>query len=169
MQYIDEAKLIKDPEILELIKKKLMPDDVLRAVEIINRDGMPYTANFMIGFPDEKDEDVYKTMQLITDMKPEWIAAASVVPYPETEMYDKNPNLVDKAKLWPYCNWSPFDPKFLCNEKGDRYFGPSAEAIKSFYSLIQKINDHEPTPGTFSTISRDPESVTNNSVLSDQL
>jgi hypothetical protein len=141
------------PRMLEITKKKITPDQVLRAVEILNNAEIPYTANFMIGYPGETDDDIELTMKLIRQMAPRRVLAGSVVPYPSTALHDENPEFIKSAQAWPLCRWSPFDPAFLCDEDGNRISGPSRSAIRAFYELIESVNDHTPTPGTFSTVS----------------
>ncbi|MBN2446798.1 MAG: radical SAM protein [Phycisphaerae bacterium] len=139
------------PRLLELMKKRITRDQVLRAVEILDKAQLPYTANFMIGYPGETDDDVQLTIDLIDLMRPQRVLAGSVVPYPGSELHNTNPEFVARARRWPACRWSPFDPGFLCEDNGDRVQGPSAAAIKAFYDLVERVNDHAPTPGTFTT------------------
>ena len=139
------------PRLLKLMKKRITVDEVLRAVEILDEAELPYTANFMIGYPGETDDDVRLTLDLIDKMQPQRVLAGSVVPYPGSELNEAHPEFVKRARRWPNCRWSPFDPGFLRETNGDRIDGPSSAAIQAFYDLVERINDHAPTPGTFTT------------------
>ncbi len=141
------------PQVLKAIRKKITREQVLQAVEILNDAGVPYTANFMVGFPNETDDDVEQTLDLMDQMRPSRVLAGSVVPYPHTELHDAFPEFTDAARRWPLCQWSPFDPRFLRDEHGHRINGPSADALNAFFTYIENVNNHAPTPGTFSTVS----------------
>lgn len=141
------------PNILKATRKKITREQVLQAVTILNDAGVPYTANFMIGFPNETDDDVEQTLDLMDQMRPSRVLAGSVVPYPHTELHDAFPDFTDAARRWPLCQWSPFDPRFLRDDNGRRIQGPSVAALNRFFEYIDCINNHAPTPGTFSTVS----------------
>lgn len=141
------------PRILQQMRKRITPDQVLACVAILNRAGLPYTANFMVGFPGETNDDVAETRSLIDAMAPQRVLAGSVVPYPGTAVHDENPAFVEAAKRWPASRWSPFDGGFLCDEAGNRIQGPDAATCRGFFDHIEGINDHAPTAGTFSTVS----------------
>lgn len=139
------------PALLQVMRKRITVDQVLRAVDVLNAAELPYTANFMIGYPGETDDDVQMTMHLIRRMQPRRVLAGSVVPYPGSELHVAHPGFVLRAVQWPRCRWSPFDPGFLREPNGDRVQGPSAAAVAAFYELVEQINDHAPTGGTFTT------------------
>ncbi|MDD4888455.1 MAG: B12-binding domain-containing radical SAM protein [Phycisphaerae bacterium] len=142
------------PRVLELMKKGVDPEVFLRAAEVLDAANMPYTVNFMIGYPGETDEDAGETMELIRRMAPKRVLAGAVVPYHGTELHDSRADVVREANKFPFCRWSPFDPAFLCDKRGNRFAGPSAAALKEFYGLVESANNHAPTPGTFSSISK---------------
>lgn len=141
------------PRVLQAIRKRITPEQVLKAVDIINAADLAYTANFMIGFPGETDDDVQQTLDLIEKMKPSRILAGSVVPYPNTALHRDNPAFVEAARRWPYSQWSPFNGDFLTDDQGNRIQGPSRDAQQAFFDVVEKVNDHHATPGTFSTVS----------------
>lgn len=138
------------PRIIKKMKKGIELENVLEVVDLLNREKLPYSAYFMIGYPGETDEDVKMSIELMKKMNPQRISGYSVVPYHNTELHASNPDFVNAALAWPFCRWSPSDPGFLCDIAGNRVQGPSAKAVNEFYDLIETINDHEPTPGTFS-------------------
>jgi len=138
--------------IRKLMKKNLKIDDVLKGVELLRQHDMPYTANFMIGFPSETNDDVDDSMAVIKAMKPERISCASMVPYHGTELYIKNPKFVEAANNWNFCQWSPFNPTFLTDKEGNRIDGPSFDKINQIYEMVENINDHVSSKKTFSTV-----------------
>lgn len=142
------------PRVLGLMKKKVDPSAFLRAAEILDRSNMPYTVNFMVGYPGETNDDAGQTIELIRRMAPKRVLAGAVVPYHGTELHDTRADVVREAGKYPFCRWSPFDPKFLIDKHGGRFAGPDAATLKEFYDLVESVNDHAPTPGTFSSVSR---------------
>ena len=73
------------PKILLAMKKHVTVEQIRQAVDILNAASVPYTANFMIGYPGETDADAALTVELIHQLAPRRVLAGSVVPYPGTE------------------------------------------------------------------------------------
>jgi anaerobic magnesium-protoporphyrin IX monomethyl ester cyclase len=76
------------PTILKQIKKGYSVEQVLQAFGWINKLGLKSRAGFMIGFPDETEEDIEKTLKLSIEINPTHAYFQSYVAFPRSELYD---------------------------------------------------------------------------------
>ncbi len=92
------------PAILKMIHKGETNDDVIRAVNLLRDQGIRSHAFFMIGFPDERPEDIELSKKLILDARPDHVEINMVTPYPGTEIFDKlmpeDPIEIDRWYRW---------------------------------------------------------------------
>ncbi|MDD5053847.1 MAG: radical SAM protein [Candidatus Nanoarchaeia archaeon] len=95
------------PKILKKIKKNIRIKDVKNAVKNAKKAGIRFVeCTFMIGsHPDEKIEDVEKSIKLMHELMPDFLAFSILCPFPGTEIYD----ILIKSKLLPKNpDWSQF-------------------------------------------------------------
>ncbi len=80
------------PRTLKLIKKDLMPHDIIRAAELGNKYNLPVRISFMFGIPGETVEDMMMTKDLILKLLDYPSVSVSgpklYTPYPGTESYN---------------------------------------------------------------------------------
>ncbi len=76
------------PRILKVLKKGTTPDDVKRAFSICRSLGIRTLANFMIGNPEEKVEDLEMSYRLARIIKPDHVVVTFTTPMPGSELYD---------------------------------------------------------------------------------
>jgi anaerobic magnesium-protoporphyrin IX monomethyl ester cyclase len=92
------------PAILKMIHKGETNEDVIRAVNLLRDRGIRSHAFFMIGFPDERPEDIELSKRLILDARPDHVEINMVTPYPGTEIFDKlipeDPMEIDRWYRW---------------------------------------------------------------------
>jgi len=74
------------PKIQRLIKKNLPTETVRRAVAMARRVGIVTTVYFMIGFPEETEEDIQLSLKAMEDIKPDYAIWGILTPYPGTEI-----------------------------------------------------------------------------------
>ena len=90
--------------ILKLIQKDETTEDMLKAVKVLKKVKLPFTAYFMAGFPSETEEDLKETINFARKIDADYYAISIVAPYYGTKMYydlmDLNYKL-DK-KPWEY-------------------------------------------------------------------
>ena len=129
------------PRVLGLAQQSIDPEHFLRAGELLDQAGMPYGVTTRIGYPGETDEDVSLTANLVSQLAARRVWAGAVVPYHGTALHDRRPDIVARAGKWPFCRWSPFDPTFLCDRKGNRIAGPTAAAIREFYTQVESAKE----------------------------
>lgn len=77
-----------DDEILKTIGKSITVDQVRSAIKMIKGAGIAVDAYFILGHPDETEEQVKKTVDLAVELNSDTIAVGLMVPYPGTRVYE---------------------------------------------------------------------------------
>lgn len=80
-------------KILKKIKKGITAEKVKKTVKLIKKVGLKFTVSLLIGFPDETEEDIRKTMDLALELDADYYSLSILTPYFGTEMYD---NFIEK-------------------------------------------------------------------------
>jgi hypothetical protein len=73
--------------ILDRVKKKLRVEEIVRRCAWINREGIPWSAFLVVGFPFETMDDLEMTEELIYRIRPTFISVNRFTPYPGTEIF----------------------------------------------------------------------------------
>ena len=71
-----------------VIKKPISRERILRGFDLLRKYKIRSGANYIIGVPDETEEDVWETIHLNREIDPASIAANYFVPFIGTELYD---------------------------------------------------------------------------------
>jgi radical SAM superfamily enzyme YgiQ (UPF0313 family) len=79
--------------ILGIINKGLNREKVLRGISMIRKNGINFNAFFMLGFPDETEEDILETLALMQNKAMGTIILSIFTPYPGTELYQRATDL----------------------------------------------------------------------------
>lgn len=74
---------------LKYIKKEINLDDVRRASKILNKLNINWNAYFIVGFPEETEEEILQTWNFMKEIKPNRLFLSVFSPFPGTELYDK--------------------------------------------------------------------------------
>ncbi len=92
------------PRMLKLIRKGETNEDVKRAVGLLRDAGIKSHAFFMIGLPDETEEDVDLSKRLIQEAGFDHVEINMVTPYPGTDIFEKlmpeDPSEIDRWYRW---------------------------------------------------------------------
>lgn len=73
--------------ILERIRKGITLEQAEDAFRLARKYGITSLADFMIGHPDERIEDVHVTLRFARKLRPDFIQFSVTTPYPATELY----------------------------------------------------------------------------------
>jgi radical SAM superfamily enzyme YgiQ (UPF0313 family) len=73
--------------ILKSMNKQLDIETIKKSVQAIKDANLRVTASFMIGFPDEREEEILQTIQFSKDLELNSSQFFYVAPEPRTEMY----------------------------------------------------------------------------------
>lgn len=76
------------PQILKQIKKDYSVEQVQSAFDLFHTLNINTTAGFMIGFPDETEDDIQKSFNLAIQIKPNHAYFQAYVAFPRGELYD---------------------------------------------------------------------------------
>jgi len=77
-----------DAESLEKIGKRVGPDDVVAAVDLVKSRGIRCTGFFMVGFPWEDEALIEKTADFATSLGLEAVSLFSATPLPGTKLWE---------------------------------------------------------------------------------
>lgn len=73
--------------VLERMNKRITLDQVRAAARLFRKTGLHWTGYFLIGTPGETEEDIYKTLDFMYEVKPDFAAIGVYEPFPETVMF----------------------------------------------------------------------------------
>jgi radical SAM superfamily enzyme YgiQ (UPF0313 family) len=82
-----------------LLNKRLTNKEILDKINLLKRHRMKIVTTFMIGLPDETEDDILQSVALCRAIAPDWVLLSVFCPYPGTSMYD---DLVSQQKLDPF-------------------------------------------------------------------
>lgn len=95
-------------KLLTVIKKGVTVDQTFRAFSLCKANGMRTFANILLNLPDETEDDLAKTHELLAKIKPTYISVGVTQPYPGTEFYNKFLHV--KINKKEYCNLNRLSP-----------------------------------------------------------
>jgi radical SAM superfamily enzyme YgiQ (UPF0313 family) len=90
--------------ILGLLKKNFTADDVRRAVKMAHKAGLETDGMFMIGLPEETEDDIKRTIDFAIELGMRYSIFNIFVPYPGCELYD----VLSKQNKIHFKHWSDF-------------------------------------------------------------
>lgn len=73
--------------VLDLVKKKLKVEAIIKRTKWLNDRGIPWSAFFVAGFPFETIDDLKMTEELIYKIRPTFVSLNQLTPYPGTAIY----------------------------------------------------------------------------------
>jgi len=76
------------PKVIEILRKKITPEQVEHAFSLAKKVGLRRLATFMLGNPKEEWEDLKMTESLAKKIRPDYVSFFYTVPYPGTKLYD---------------------------------------------------------------------------------
>lgn len=124
--------------ILDIMNKKITLSMVERAVEVLKENGIKALAFFMIGIPDETEDDVMRTMAFMKKLPVDFISLSVFTPLPRSVLFDR---CVELGLVSPETDWSGFD-----YQSPENYFCPSirrerfAELVQTCSALVDSLN-----------------------------
>ena len=125
------------PRVLKMIKKRIDHEKVRAAAEMFNKYGLFWSSYFMMGLPDETEEDILSTVRFMKEVNPDYASISVYEPYPGTEMFETG---VELGLVKPQMNWPEYfdrppdeyylkDPRKRTNTISHERFEAICEAV----------------------------------------
>ena len=93
--------------LLSASHKNISIQEIKQGAAILNKLGQKWSAFFMLGFPDESEEEIEMTKQLIQEIKPTYVSMSILAPYPGCQYYYE---LKDMGAINEGSDWNRYDP-----------------------------------------------------------
>ncbi|HIE43398.1 MAG TPA: radical SAM protein [Candidatus Omnitrophica bacterium] len=124
-------------KILKVLKKGITLEDAKRAFRTTKEVGMSTLAYFMIGSPEEKREEILKTLEFARELNPDFVHITITTPFPGTELYRMGLKKGIIRDFWREFSKDP-DPDFPVQYWEEYLSGEELQkllryAYKSFY------------------------------------
>jgi len=107
MNYLKIGIETGSPRLLKATNKNVTLEQIKRGAKLLNRLNQKWSAFFMIGFPDETEEEIFLTWKLIKEINPTYISMSILVPYPGCKDYY---DLEKIGAIQENSNWNLYDP-----------------------------------------------------------
>jgi radical SAM superfamily enzyme YgiQ (UPF0313 family) len=95
------------PRLLQATNKNITLEQIRRGAAILNRIKQKWSAFFMLGYPDEKEEEIRKSWDLIREIRPTYVSMSILAPYPGCRIYY---DLEEKGIIGEDTDWNLYDP-----------------------------------------------------------
>ncbi len=120
------------PRILHYMNKNITLAQIRESAEILHRNGIAWSAYFMLGVPVETEESIQETLALIREIQPPFVTLARFSPLPGTPMYKEvvEYGLLDENTT----DWS-----WAANQSMDRAFVKDMDQTR-FLSLMHEVS-----------------------------
>jgi radical SAM superfamily enzyme YgiQ (UPF0313 family) len=107
-------------KILDIMKKNINMERARQTIQNCKKAGIEAYCDYMLGFPEETEEDVEKSIDSAIYLNPDFIQVSYTIPYPGTRMYSDSlgkgillyPNMWDK-----YCSCEPMIKNHVSPER----------------------------------------------------
>lgn len=122
-----------DNDILRAIGKGESTDDFQRAADLLNKHGVEWKAYCIMGFPQDTEETIMKTISFIKSLKPFRITLSFFTPYQGTDLYEqvKEMGLIDDT----------YDISLFSHQSPYNYFCPKISRER--YVELKKIVEED--------------------------
>lgn len=92
--------------ILDIMNKKTTISMIEHSVNILKKNGINAIAFFMIGLPDETEDDIKKTISLMKELPLDFMALSVFTPLPKSVLFDR---CIELGLINQETDWSKFD------------------------------------------------------------
>ena len=125
--------------VLQQIQKDETKDDMRRGAAMLKEAGVPFTAYFMAGFPEETDDDLRQTIEFAKEIDADYYSLSVLAPYYGTKMYY---DLVEQGHELEKKPW-----EYFFHQTGELMVNNtiSPGALKEYLSLTELNREKDPT------------------------
>ena len=96
-----------DQETLDKVNKEITVADSKRAIELIAEHGMISETSFVLGFADETQESIERTLELAREFNPDNAHFLAITPWPYSEYYQEVKDLI---QIYDYRKYNLIEP-----------------------------------------------------------
>lgn len=107
------------PKILKLVNKMITVDETVTAFDLCRKYGLRTFANLLLNMPQENEEDIELSHQLLNRIRPTYVSIGLTQPYPGTAIYKALGKKIDKTDYHLLDREFPPDEYRLCSHKLD--------------------------------------------------
>ncbi|NOZ22683.1 MAG: radical SAM protein [Planctomycetes bacterium] len=127
---------------LRIMKKQVDIDKVRKAIALVRREGMQVITTFLVGTPDETEEDIRKTIRLVRELKHDLVYVNTYVPYPGSEMHEqvKRLGLIGDRPDWSKLSHASSRSWFAVNIPPERFRSLQQELFKAAYERNTRLS-----------------------------
>ena len=148
-------------KVLDYLKRGYQLESVMKNLREVRSSGLEMVGWFIVGSPVETREDFEQSLKLARELKLEYIAVSTLVPYPNTELYELEKDHIEFSLLPYSCEFKDqagtereaefyrryyLTPSFILGKMGNfvRYPSESFKASRDFlrYAVASKRDPH---------------------------
>jgi len=135
-------------KILADTDKGITHDQIRKAARLLNKNHIFWSGYFMIGLPEETEEDIQKTMEFIREVRPYYGGLGVYNPFPRTKLFDQGVELglLERQRtVEHFLKTNPKDLFFLDPKRrmvhipGDRFEKISQDASTFFHKYNTNV------------------------------
>ena len=107
MNYLKIGIETGSERILKATNKNITLEQIKKGAAVLNKLKQKWSAFFMIGFPDESEEEIKMSLNLIEEIQPTYVSMSVLAPYPGCQIYyelEKSGNISENS------DWNLYDP-----------------------------------------------------------
>jgi radical SAM superfamily enzyme YgiQ (UPF0313 family) len=126
--------------LLKATHKNITLAQIREGAAVLRRLGQRWSAFFMLGYPDETEEEMRQSRELIEEIRPTYVSMSVLVPYPGCETYFQ---LERDGVLTAEADWNLYDP-FSLYAHASRVF-PLEEfqrKVRETMAFVDRYNLH---------------------------
>lgn len=138
-------------KVLDYLKRGYQLERVMDNLREVRKSGLEMVGWFIVGSPVEEREDFEKSLRLARELKLEYIAVSTLVPYPNTELYELEKDNIDFSLLPYRCRFKNqattareaefyrryyLSPAFVASKVGNLARHPR-ETLKAFAEFVR--------------------------------
>lgn len=107
MNYLKIGIETGSERILKATNKHITLEQIKKGAAILNRLNQKWSAFFMIGYPDESEEEIKMSLRLIEEIQPTYVSMSVLAPYPGCQIYY---DLEKTGDISENSDWNLYDP-----------------------------------------------------------
>jgi len=126
-----------DDKILHLLKKNITVEQISKAIKIIRKYPIKVRCFFMMGYPFDTEDLMYKNIRFIEDNRLDNVVTCNLIPFPGTELYENRSDFgitsIKRDACMNFASHIKLAPNFLCDAMSE---DEHIRIMKIFYDYM---------------------------------